>query len=88
MAARSNDSCSFKTSVIMRHHWLPFYLLLSLLSGSVGHGAETPIAVLDDRHRTFFKDYCVECHNEKKQRGKLRLDDISFALDSVENADR
>ena len=88
MAARPNGSCSFKTSVIMRHHWLSFCLLLSLLSGSVGHGAETPSAVLDDRHRTFFKDYCVECHNEKKQRGKLRLDDISFALDSVENADR
>ena len=52
------------------------------------HAADTPQATLDPKHRVFFKDYCTECHNEKKQKGKLRLDDISFALDSVENADR
>jgi hypothetical protein len=50
--------------------------------------AEAPTARFDDKHRAFFKDYCVECHNADKQKGKLRLDDISFALDSVENADR
>lgn len=52
------------------------------------HAADAPQARLDEKHRVFFKDYCVECHNEKKQKGKLRLDDISFTLDSVENADR
>ena len=49
---------------------------------------EHQTATLAESHRAFFKDYCVECHNEKKQKGKLRLDDISFTLDSVENADR
>ena len=63
-------------------------LLSSLLSLAAGLAAEPPHAALDPKHRTFFKDYCVECHNENKQKGKLRLDDISFALDSVENADR
>ncbi|MEI7774608.1 MAG: c-type cytochrome domain-containing protein [Verrucomicrobiota bacterium] len=47
-----------------------------------------PHASLEEKRRAFFKDYCVECHNEQKQKGKLRLDNISFALDSVENADR
>lgn len=50
--------------------------------------ADAPQARMDERHRAFFKDYCVECHGEKKQKGKLRLDDVSFALDSVESADR
>jgi hypothetical protein len=63
-------------------------LLSTLLSVAAGLAAEPPQAALDPKHRTFFKDYCVECHNEKKQKGKLRLDEISFALDSVENADR
>jgi hypothetical protein len=63
-------------------------LLSTLLSVAAGLAAEPPHAALDPKHRTFFKDYCVECHNEKKQKGKLRLDEISFALDSVENADR
>lgn len=57
---------------------IPFFL----------RAADAPQARLDEKHRVFFKDYCIECHNEKKQKGKLRLDDISFALDSVENADR
>jgi hypothetical protein len=63
-------------------------VILFCLAASMLHAADAPHARLDDKHRVFFKDYCIECHNEKKQKGKLRLDDISFALDSVENADR
>jgi hypothetical protein len=55
---------------------------------SRGIAAESPHAALDAKHRAFLKDYCIECHNEKKQKGMLRLDDITFTLDSVENADR
>ncbi len=51
-------------------------------------GAAVPSAKLDEKQRAFFNDYCIECHNKKKQKGKLRLDDISFALDTVERADR
>lgn len=47
-----------------------------------------PSARVDEKHRAFFREYCVECHGVKKQEGKLRLDDIPFALDSVELADR
>ena len=50
--------------------------------------AEVPHARLDERQREFFKDYCVECHNAEKHKGKLRLDDISFSIESVEDADR
>jgi hypothetical protein len=49
--------------------------------------AETPQATLDARHRAFLKDNCFKCHNAEKQKGKVRLDDIAFTLDSVEKAD-
>ena len=49
---------------------------------------EAPKAHLDEKHREFFQSYCVECHGVEKQKGKLRLDNVSFVLDSVENADR
>jgi hypothetical protein len=57
-----------------------------LLASSAAFAA--PIAKLDEKQRAFFNDYCVECHHEKRQKGNLRLDDISFTLDSVESADR
>ncbi len=62
--------------------------LASLALLARAHSADAPQAHMDEKHRAFFSDYCTECHNEKKQKGKLRLDDVSFALDSIENADR
>jgi hypothetical protein len=49
--------------------------------------AEPPQAVLDAKHRAFFKDNCLNCHNAEKQKGKVRLDDIAFSVDTVEIAD-
>ena len=66
-------------------------VLTTVLSFSVltlAAGAAVPPAKLDEKQRTFFKDYCVECHNAEKLKGKLRLDDIPFALETVERADR
>jgi len=66
-----------------------FALVTSLLVLSPALAkAEAPQARLDEAHRAFFKSYCVECHNADKQKGKLRLDDISFSIDSIEKADR
>ena len=45
--------------------------------------AETPQATLDAKHRAFFKDNCLSCHNAEKQKGKVRLDDIAFTVDTV-----
>ena len=49
--------------------------------------AEPTKAVLDEKHRLFLKDNCLTCHNAEMQKGKVRLDDIAFTLDSVEKAD-
>ncbi len=62
-------------------------LAVSLLSALPSHAADAPHAELDSKHRAFFKDYCLTCHNAEKQKGKVRLDDIAFTLDSVERAD-
>jgi hypothetical protein len=61
---------------------------LLLLCAPLAKAAEPAPARLDETQRVFFNDYCVQCHNAKKQKGKLRLDDISFVIDSIENADR
>ena len=45
-------------------------------------------AVVPEKHRQFFESYCTECHNADKQKGKLRLDNVSLKLDSVESAER
>ncbi|WP_397380264.1 DUF1592 domain-containing protein [Prosthecobacter sp.] len=62
-------------------------LVLSFLGALPSHAADAPHAELDSKHRAFFKDYCLSCHNAEKQKGKVRLDDIAFTLDSVERAD-
>ena len=50
--------------------------------------AQPPVAKLDEKQRGFLKAHCTECHGAEKQKGKLRLDEIPFVLDSVELADR
>jgi len=61
--------------------------LLLWLGAPPSHAADAPHAELDSKHRSFFKEYCVTCHNAEKQKGKVRLDDIAFTVDSVERAD-
>jgi hypothetical protein len=54
---------------------------------AVLHAADAPQARLDEKHRVFFKDNCLNCHNVEKQKGRVRLDDIAFSVDTVEKAD-
>jgi hypothetical protein len=65
-----------------------FLAALSLPSSSFVFAADSPTAQFSEQHQAFFRSYCVECHNAEKQEGKLRLDDISDVIDTVEQADR
>ena len=67
------------------YHPKVILLALGLLSST--SLAQQPQATLDAKHRAFFKDNCLNCHNAEKQKGKLRLDDIAFSVDTVEKAD-
>jgi hypothetical protein len=58
-----------------------------LLGAGPASAAEVTHARFNEEHRAFLKNYCLECHNEEKQKGKVRLDQISFTLDSVQGAD-
>ncbi|MEK0445826.1 MAG: hypothetical protein RLZZ399_1147 [Verrucomicrobiota bacterium] len=60
--------------------------LLLLLLG-ISRTQAAPPAVLEEKHRAFLQTYCTECHRADKTKGKVRLDDISFTLDSVQRAD-
>jgi mono/diheme cytochrome c family protein len=42
---------------------------------------------MPEKYRAFFKSYCTECHGEEKQKGKVRLDNIPFALDTLKQAE-
>ncbi|MEI6715087.1 MAG: DUF1592 domain-containing protein [Verrucomicrobiota bacterium] len=65
----------------------PLFAVL-LLAQTSAFAADTSGAILDQSQRTFLKEHCVECHGAEKQKGKLRLDDIFFGLDTVERADQ
>lgn len=67
---------------------VPCLLGVVLFCSSPAQAAEPPRAVFPETQRTFFRDYCVECHNAEKREGQLRVDDIAFAIDSVEQAER
>lgn len=62
--------------------------LAALLLAPLAAFALAPQAQLDEKHRAFFKDYCVECHKAEKQKGDLRLDDIGFGIGTIEDAER
>ncbi len=57
------------------------FLLGALAAGTAL--AAPPAAVIEEKHRAFLKEYCVECHDAEKQKGKLRLDDIALTVDTV-----
>lgn len=89
---------SWSDALLTNHRHLPRIQYLSLPMALLRHSitplllasaafAAAPQASLDAKHRAFFKDNCLNCHNAEKQKGKVRLDDIAFSVDSVEKAD-
>lgn len=48
---------------------------------------EIPQARLDESQRAFLREYCISCHDAEKQKGKVRLDDIAFTINSIPSAD-
>jgi mono/diheme cytochrome c family protein len=49
---------------------------------------DTPRAVMKPAHRVLLEDYCVKCHGAEKQKGKVRLDDLSFTITDLQTAER
>jgi hypothetical protein len=43
---------------------------------------------MDRKHRAFLETHCEKCHGPEKQKGKFRVDELPFRLDSPEGAER
>jgi hypothetical protein len=61
---------------------------LVLLLARDSTAAPAPEARMPEAQRVFFERYCVDCHNEDKQKGKVRLDDIPFVINDIPTAER
>ena len=62
---------------------------LLLLATSLASAADAPPqAVMNERHRALFKEHCVSCHGTDKQKGKFRVDDLSFTIQDLASAER
>jgi len=68
----------------------PFLLLAVLLSAhSLSQAAEAQSrAVMDQRHKALFQETCVSCHGPEKQKGKFRVDTLSFEIKDIETAEK
>jgi hypothetical protein len=57
------------------------------VAASQSNSGPAVAAEMPEKSRAFFKTYCTECHGEEKQKGKVRLDDISLRVDTLKKAD-
>ena len=62
-------------------------LALILVSGSA-RADDPPRTMMPEKHRALLTAHCERCHDAKTQKGKFRVDDLPFAVDTVEAAER
>lgn len=70
----------------MKHSSL---LAALLLACPFAQAAESePHVVMNSRHRALLQEYCEKCHGAEKQKGKFRIDQLSFNIDNLETAEK
>ena len=76
--------------VKVRHSSAGFGLLAFLLSGSISAvtASESTPAHLPDTHKGFLAAHCLRCHAGDSAEAGIRLDDLSFAIDTTAVAER
>ena len=62
-------------TVMLNKRFLP--TLLTLLCPFAGHAADGATAGFAEVLEPYFKEHCLRCHGEKKQKGDLRLDTLA-----------
>ena len=61
----------------------------ALLVSTLAWAAEgNPRTVINERHRTLLQEHCAKCHNAKKSSGKFRVDNLPFAITTIESTER
>lgn len=43
---------------------------------------------MPEKHRVFLKKHCLECHDAETQEGKMNLEDLSFQITTIQDAER
>jgi mono/diheme cytochrome c family protein len=63
-------------------------LALAPLRVAIAAVAEPPRVAMPEKHRALLKEHCVSCHGAEKQKGKFRVDDLSFSLGDIETSEK
>ncbi len=50
--------------------------------------AQPTEALVSKKHMAFFKNYCLDCHDSDTEKGEVNLEDLSFKIRSIEQAER
>lgn len=70
-----------------RNHSAPFVVLATLFA-SMAIAEEVPSVAMPIEHRAMLEAHCFKCHNADRQKGRVRLDDLSFEITNVQTAER
>jgi len=65
-----------------------FLAILWPLYSTVFAAEDVPPAAMDPGHKALLQEYCLDCHGPEKQKGKFRVDELSFALNDLQTAER
>ena len=69
--------------MILTRLFLPLALFVALpLEGAV------PPAEVPAKHRLLLEKHCLSCHGPEKQKGKFRVDELSYSISDVETAEK
>ncbi|EDM27053.1 hypothetical protein LNTAR_07409 [Lentisphaera araneosa HTCC2155] len=60
---------------------------LSCLFIGLSMQAAPPQAILAEKNFDFLANYCLNCHDEEKQEGKINLEDLDFHIKTIEQAE-
>jgi len=71
-------------------YMIKFNLLLIPLLACTALQAKDDSIKIDEKYRQFMNNYCIDCHNAKKKKGKVRLDaeGFSFEIKTIKDADQ
>ena len=69
-------------------HLLPLLAALLLAPSFLSAASEPPSAAMNERHKSLLKEHCERCHGAEKQKGKFRIDELSFSMTTLETAEK
>lgn len=63
---------------------LPIFMTAAVRADERSH----PLSGINSKHLALLDTYCASCHNEKKNKGKFRIDELRLTIQTTEDAER